>query len=185
MPLDAPGFALNRYSVAAFNWLYYGRGKPGKAVVPLAPYFYPLDAIGGWNRIYGRGGFAQYQFVLPHEASRKGIAAILGRIAAHGSASFLAVLKLFGRQDGLLSFPMEGYTLALDFAATVSNLNLMTELDAMVADHGGRLYLAKDSRMGAGTLRRGYPRLDDFLAIRESVDPDRRFRSVQSERLLL
>jgi FAD/FMN-containing dehydrogenase len=185
IPLDLPSFALNRWSVRAFNALYYSRGKPGTAIVPLEPYFYPLDAIGAWNRIYGSRGFVQYQFVLPKPASREGMAQILRRIAEHGSASFLAVLKLFGPQDGLLSFPMEGYTLALDLPASIDNLNLMQELDAMVEDHGGRLYLAKDARTSPASLRRGYPALSRFLAIRQRVDPDRRFRSAQSERLAL
>ncbi len=183
VPFDFPGVALNRFSIAAFNELYYRRARAGTQIVPLEPYFYPLDAIGDWNRIYGSSGFMQYQFVLPKAASREGMAAILGRIAAQGTGSFLAVLKLFGAQDGLLSFPMEGYTLALDFPATIANLNLMIELDAMVADHGGRLYLAKDARMGAGILKRGYPQLARFAEIRDAHDPDRRFRSVQSERL--
>ncbi|MFO1147006.1 MAG: FAD-binding oxidoreductase [Alsobacter sp.] len=185
VPLDFPGIALNRWSVRAFNHFHYRRGRPGTAIVPLEPYFYPLDAIGGWNRIYGRRGFLQYQFVLPKPASREGMARILRRIADHGSASFLAVLKLFGPQDGLLSFPMEGYTLALDLPASIANLNLLQELDAMVEDYGGRLYLAKDARTSPASLRRGYPALSRFLEVRNRVDPGHRFRSVQSERLAL
>jgi decaprenylphospho-beta-D-ribofuranose 2-oxidase len=183
VPVDLPSLALNRWSVRAFNELYYRRGRPGTAIVPLEPYFYPLDAIGAWNRIYGSRGFLQYQFVLPKSASREGMARILRRVAEHGSASFLAVLKLFGPQDGLLSFPMEGYTLALDMPASIGNLNLMQELDAMVEDYGGRLYLAKDARTSPASIRRGYPALARFLAVRNRVDPERRFRSVQSERL--
>ncbi len=185
VPLDFPGFALNRFSITAFNALYYGRARPGDSVVELAPYFYPLDAIGNWNRIYGRNGFVQYQFVLPMEASRAGMRTILTRIAAAGTGSFLAVLKLFGRvptRPGSLSFPREGYTLALDFPASVATFCLLTELDAMVADHGGRLYLAKDARAGASMLA-GYETLGDFRAVRAEIDPDRRFSSLQSQRL--
>ena len=112
-----------------------------------------------------------------------GITAILRRIAKHGSGSFLAVLKLLGPQSGLMSFPMEGYTLSLDFPATKPNLQLLPELDALVADHNGRLYLAKDARARADMFARGYPGLEAFAAIRASVDPTRRFASLQSERL--
>ena len=185
VPVDFPSFALNRLSLSVFNALYYGRGRPGTSVVGLAPYFYPLDAIGSWNRIYGRNGFVQYQFVLPLAAGHEGMRTILTRIAAAGTGSFLAVLKLFGAVDprpGSLSFPQEGYTLALDFPATVPTFNLLIELDAMVADYGGRLYLAKDARGGSATLA-GYPELTAFRAIRDQIDPAHRFSSLQSRRL--
>jgi FAD/FMN-containing dehydrogenase len=182
VPFDLPGWALNRWSVGAFNALYYRRGLPGEALVPLGPYFHPLDAILEWNCIYGRSGFVQYQCVLPLAASASGLRLILGRIAAAGNASFLAVLKLFGRQDGLLSFPMEGFTLTLDFRATAATFALLRELDTIVTDHGGRLYLAKDACAGPEMLR-GYPRLEEFRAIRREVDPEGRFASAQSIRL--
>jgi decaprenylphospho-beta-D-ribofuranose 2-oxidase len=110
--------------------------------------------------------------------------AILECVAASGRGSFLAVLKLFGPEgDGLISFPMEGYTLTLDFPVDADTLNLMLALDAIVADHGGRLYLAKDSRAGAAMMRRGYPRLARFQDVRRAVDPTGRFASLQSRRL--
>ncbi len=183
VPMDFPGFALNRWSVGAFNALYYRRGRPGQSIVDYDRYFYPLDALLEWNRIYGRSGFVQYQCVIPKTASAAGMTALLDRIALAGTGSFLAVLKLFGPQDGLLSFPMEGYTLALDFRATTATFGLLLELDAIVADHGGRLYLAKDARTGAGMLRRFYPQLGEFQALRRRFDPDGRFSSLQSERL--
>jgi decaprenylphospho-beta-D-ribofuranose 2-oxidase len=108
IPFDFPGFALNRWSVRAFNELYYRRARPGMSFVDYDRYFYPLDSILEWNRIYGRSGFVQYQCVLPKAASVAGMTALLERITRSGMGSFLAVLKLFGRQDGLLSFPMEG-----------------------------------------------------------------------------
>ena len=182
VPVDFPGFALNRLSVAAFNALYWARGAPGAALVDLETYFYPLDAIHDWNRIYGPAGFLQHQCVLPHESARAGLTQLLTRIAARGAGSFLAVLKLLGDSAGPLSFPMPGYTLALDFPATAANFSLLVELDAVVADHGGRIYLAKDARSGVSTLR-GYPQLDAFRAVRDRVDPQRRLRSLQSERL--
>ena len=186
MPFDLPGFALNRWSVRAFNALYFRAGRPGTALVDLAPFFYPLDAILEWNRMYGRSGLFQYQCVLPLAASRAGMTALLRRIAASGAGSFLSVLKRFGDvagpAPGLLSFPMEGYTLALDFRATAANLALAGELDAIVADHGGRLYLAKDARMAPAMLR-FYPGLERFRAMRAAVDPGGRFASALSRRL--
>ena len=186
MGFDLPGFALNRWSVRAFNALYFRAGRPGTAFVELAPFFYPLDAILEWNRMYGRSGLFQYQCVLPLAASRAGMTALLRRIAASGAGSFLSVLKRFGDvagpAPGLLSFPMEGYTLALDFRATAANLALATELDAIVADHGGRLYLAKDARMAPAMLR-FYPGLERFRALRAAVDPGGRFASALSRRL--
>lgn len=184
VPLDLPSFTLNRLSVAAFNALYYGKGRAAKgaALIDAETFFYPLDAILEWNRIYGGAGFVQYQCVLPLAASRAGLALLLERIAAAGSGSFLAVLKLFGPGDaggGLLSFPMEGYTLALDFPASAATFSLLTELDAIVADHGGRIYLAKDARMGVHLLRSGYgEQLSRFLSLR-----DDRFQSALSRRL--
>jgi FAD/FMN-containing dehydrogenase len=184
LPADLPPWLLNRWSVRAFNELYYRGGRGGSRIVDYDGYFYPLDALLDWNRLYGRAGFMQYQCVLPKPASSAGIRQILRRVADAGSGSFLAVLKLFGPQGaGLLSFPMEGYTLTLDFPVNQDNLRLACTLDAIVADHGGRLYLAKDARADPAMLRAGYPRLAAFAAIRDRVDPARRFRSVQSERL--
>ena len=182
VPVDFPGFALNRFSVAAFNALYYARGRPGTAFVDLQTYFYPLDGILEWNRIYGPGGFVQHQCVLPPQGAAEGLRALLTRISDRGAGSFLAVLKLLGEAaPGPLSFPMPGWTLALDFPATAQNLSLLVELDAVVADHGGRTYLAKDARAGVSALA-GYD-LARFRRVRDRVDPDRRFRSLQSERL--
>ncbi|HZH25742.1 MAG TPA: FAD-binding oxidoreductase [Azospirillaceae bacterium] len=183
VPLDLPGFTLNRWTVGAFNELYWRRGVPRETLVDYDTFFYPLDAILEWNRIYGRSGFVQYQCVLPKAASAAGLRSLLQTIAAAGNASFLAVLKLFGSQEGMMSFPMEGYTLALDFPASSATMGLLLDLDAIVADHGGRLYLAKDARMGASMLRRGYPAIDRFQALRAAAGLDQVFRSAQSERL--
>lgn len=188
VPIDLPGAALNRWTVRAFNEAYFRRARPGTAIVDYETFFYPLDALLEWNRIYGASGFTQYQCVLPKAASREGLARLLDAIARAGQGSFLAVLKLFGPSgggaaDGLLSFPMEGYTLALDFPARAAGFALMTELDAIVADLGGRLYLAKDARMGAGMLARGYPALDRFRAVRDDWDAGTRFSSLLAERV--
>ncbi len=183
VPVEFPSWALNRWSVAAFNEIYWRRARPGSTLVDHDTYFYPLDAVLEWNRIYGRAGFLQYQCVLPKAASAAGLAAILTRIARAGAGSFLSVLKLLGAPAGPMAFAMEGFTLALDFPATPGNFALCDELDAIVADHGGRLYLAKDARMGGDFFRRSYPRLAEFQALRAGLDPGGTFWSAQSRRL--
>ncbi len=186
VPVDFPGFCLNRYSVALFNRAYY-RSHPKRVegrLVPMDRFFYPLDRIGAWNRMYGRKGFTQYQLVLPKAAGRSGLTEILNRISGAGLGSFLGVLKLFGPEnDNLLSFPMEGYTLALDFKIEKRLFAFLDELDRVVLDHGGRLYLTKDVRMGPAVFRRGYPRWRRFADVRRDRDPDAKFSSRQSERL--
>jgi FAD/FMN-containing dehydrogenase len=186
VPFDMPGFLLNRYSVTAFNALYYHRVRKRRSerVVHFEPFFYPLDSIHDWNRIYGKGGFTQYQFVIPKEAGSAGMTAVLNRIAQSGRGSFLAVLKAFGKgNDNYLSFPMEGYTLALDFKIDPGLFPFLEELDRIVLDHGGRLYLAKDVRMSEATFKRGYPRWEAFQGVRRRYGADRIFRSLQSDRL--
>jgi FAD/FMN-containing dehydrogenase len=184
IPLDLPTFALNRWTISAFNELYWNAGRPGTTLVNYDTYFYPLDSLRDWNRIYGRRGFVQYQCLLPQAEGARGLAALLQRIVTSGRGSFLAVLKLFGPgSPAPLSFPTRGWTLALDFPADSGSLNLLLALDAIVADHGGRIYLAKDARAGSAMLRAGYPRLDAFREIRAAVDPGRKFRSLLSQRL--
>lgn len=186
MPFDSPAFLLNRFSIASLNRLYYAIHPDfvDGRLVPADTFFYPLDMIGGWNRLYGSGGFTQYQFVLPKAASGKGLSSILDRISRAGMGSFLAVLKLFGPQNqNLLSFPMEGYTLALDFKIQKKLFPLLDELDRIVLDHGGRLYLTKDVRMPAAVFRSGYPAWERFAALRGHYEMDRKFNSFQSRRL--
>jgi len=183
VPPVFPGWALNRLSVSAFNAAYYRLGRPGVAFVDCDTFFYPLDSLDRWNRIYGPAGFTQYQCVLPKSAGAEGTRRLLTMIARAGSGSFLAVLKLFGDfPGGPLSFPMEGYTLALDFPMRSGTLSLLRELDAVVADHGGRIYLAKDVRATPEVIERGYPRLDRFHEIRRDAT---RFQSLLSRRLKL
>ena len=186
VPIDFPRFALNSLTVRAFNALYYKKGmrKTGERLVDWDSYFYPLDAILDWNRIYGRKGFAQFQCVLPLDRSEAGLTALLAEIAKAGSGSFLAVLKRFGKQKSAFSFPMEGYTLALDFPVNAKTLALLERLDQITIDHAGRFYLAKDSRMSLATLRASDPRAAIFHAHRNSQG-FARFRSAQSERLTL
>lgn len=187
VPMDFPTFTLNRFSVRAFNALYYWAGarKNDTQLVDWDSYFYPLDAILGWNRIYGRKGLVQFQCALPLDRSEAGLTALLSETTNAGAGSLLAVLKRFGKQDSAFSFPMEGYTLALDFPVTSKNLALLDRLDKITLAHGGRFYLAKDSRMTSSTLRASDPRAIEFQAHRYSLGYRGRFKSTQSERLAL
>lgn len=184
-PVDLPGFALNPFTVRGFNALYYRMGarKAGDGLVDWDSYFYPLDAVQNWNRLYGKRGFMQFQCALPLASGRAGLTQLLQAITRSGAASFLAVLKRFGAQSGPVSFPMEGYTLALDFPMNKRSLALMPELDRITMDHGGRFYLAKDSRMSPDTLRKTDPRWADFTRWRTDRGLDTRFASAQSQRL--
>jgi len=186
VPFDFPTFALNGLSVKVFNTLYYGKASKGTSAqrVSLDTFFYPLDAIGHWNRIYGKNGFVQYQFILPKEVSFEGLQKILEKIADKGMGSFLAVLKLYGPEnEHYLSFPMEGYSLALDFKMQKGLLPFLDELDEVVVALGGRIYLAKDARMKRSIFEQSYPRLETFKELRESLGLNKKFTSLQSERL--
>lgn len=185
-PFNLPSWVLNTFTVKAFNFLYYGKNlkKEINNIVPYEPFFYPLDAILHWNRGYGKKGFVQYQFVLPISA-KKGLVEILNRISDEGLGSFLAVLKVFGKQESLISFPDEGYTLALDFPVRKNLFNFLDELDEIVLNYGGRLYMSKDARMKPEVLYKGYPGLQRFKDIVRKYNPNAKFSSVQSERLLL
>jgi decaprenylphospho-beta-D-ribofuranose 2-oxidase len=186
VPIDFPGFVLNPYSVRTFNTLYYHRVMRTRSErkVHYEPFFYPLDGIKNWNRMYGAKGFLQYQFVLPLEAGLAGMTEILQRIVAFRRGSFLSVLKVFGEENmNLLSFPMRGYTLALDFKFDTALPGFLNELDHMVTDFGGRIYLTKDARMSEATFKHSYPRWEEFVAVRERYAAHQRFHSLQSKRL--
>ncbi|WP_072620728.1 FAD-binding oxidoreductase [Spirulina major] len=186
IPLDAPSVFLNRYTMGSFNQLYYHRQlqKEQRAISHYDPFFYPLDFVNDWNRLYGKRGFVQYQCVLPMETSHDGLTEILQRSSQKGWASFLAVLKRMGQQEAeLLSFPMPGYTLALDIPIKIGLWTFLEELDQIVIRCGGRLYLAKDARVSPASFRAMYPQYEDWLAIKRQVDPDNHFRSTLSERL--
>ena len=146
-------------------------------------YFYPLDSILGWNKIYGRSGFAQFQCVIPLLHASIGIKELLQAISDANAGSFLAVLKRFGEQDSRFSFPMAGYTLALDFPITQKNLTLMSELDMITIKYGGRFYLAKDSRMTASTFKQSEPRLAQFKNFQLQRETNQGLYSEQAKRL--
>ena len=186
VPFDPPSLLFNRVSIAVFNELYYRHGalRAGARPVHYDPFFFPLDGIEAWNRLYGRSGFVQYQCALPRNESEARLAALLERAAAAGRGSFLAVLKLLGPAgEGPMSFPLEGYTLALDFPMREGVLGLLDSFDEIVHEGGGRVYLAKDARCTAERMRQGYPRLDDFRAARAGASL--KFASALSTRLSL
>jgi decaprenylphospho-beta-D-ribofuranose 2-oxidase len=185
VPFNLPHFALNSLSVRAFNLLYYAthRGTRVPALFDYESFFYPLDSIRNWNRIYGRSGFVQYQCVWPPAESRAGLVETLEAIAKSRRASFLAVLKKFGAQDGMLSFPMPGYTLALDFPVADGLFDFLDRLDDAVLRRGGRVYLAKDARLRPETFRAMYPNLAKWQSAKALADPDNRFSSSLSRRL--
>ncbi len=186
IPVDMPSNLLNRFSIRLFNSLYYNRiiRKEVRQRVHYESFFYPLDGIQHWNRLYGKNGFTQYQFVIPKEAGHEGMSRILKEIVASGKGSFLAVLKVFGEQNSnYLSFPLKGYTLALDFKIEEGLFPLLERLDAMVLDYGGRIYLTKDVRMSEQTFKKSYSRWQEFQAIREQYGTIGMFASYQSRRL--
>jgi decaprenylphospho-beta-D-ribofuranose 2-oxidase len=185
VPCFLPNFVLNSWTVRAFNALYYGRPRRRRTVVDCDAFFYPLDAVHHWNRIYGRRGFLQYQAVFPAAGSRAGLIALLEAIAASRQASFLAVLKNFGpANQGLLSFPTVGSTLAVDLPNTGPVvLALLDELDEIVIRHGGRVYLAKDVRLSRPTFEAMYPRAGEFRRVKAALDPAGRFDSALARRL--
>jgi decaprenylphospho-beta-D-ribofuranose 2-oxidase len=172
-PWMPPGM-LNKLSVRAFNELWFRKAPVRRSdeLQSIAAFFHPLDLMRGWNRIYGTRGFLQWQFVVPDDAHDT-LRAVVGALTRSGCASFLAVLKRFGPGNvGHLSFPSPGWTLALDIPAGVAGLGpLLDRLDVLVAEVGGRVYLAKDSRLNSALLAQMYPRLDQWRAVQNRVDP--------------
>lgn len=184
MPITPPVSLVNRLSLRPFNALYYAAQKrqTGLSYSHYQPFFYPLDSIHHWNRMYGPKGFYQYQCVVPDTQAKEAVRDLLSTIGASGQGSFLAVLKTFGDRPaaGLLSFPVAGATLALDFPNRGKvTLALFDRLDGLVREVGGRLYPAKDARMPADMFQNGYPNIAQFLPWR---DPG--ISSAMSRRLL-
>jgi decaprenylphospho-beta-D-ribofuranose 2-oxidase len=181
-----PSGLLNKHTVRAFNEVWFRKAPKRRLdqVQSIGAFFHPLDGVGMWSRLYGPRGFLQYQFVVPfgEEATLR---KIVERLAGSGAASFLAVLKRFGASNpGPLSFPMPGWTLTLDIPAGLSGLNeLLDATDRDVVDVGGRLYLAKDSRLDPALFARMYPRLDEWRETQARLDPTSRFQSDLNRRL--
>jgi FAD/FMN-containing dehydrogenase len=166
VPVDAPPLLLNRWTLSAFNAVYYRRAprNPGRKVVPYDRFFFPLDGVDGWNRLYGRPGFVQYQCVVPEDRP-EALRALLERVSHSGQTAGLGVLKRFGDAPaaGLLSFPRPGFTLAVDIAFRgEGTLDLLEALDAIVRHAGGAVYPAKDARMSAESFRAFFPGWETF-----------------------
>jgi decaprenylphospho-beta-D-ribofuranose 2-oxidase len=187
-PLVPPMGVLNHATVAAFNEFWFRRAPKRRTgeIQGIGAFFHPLDLVGSWNRLYGSRGMVQYQFVVPFGAE-EAMRTVVERLSASGAASFLAVLKRFGAANPApLSFPRAGWTLALDVPGASRGLgDLLHGLDRIVLDAGGRHYFAKDAHMTVDAVRRGYPRLDEWKAIRQQVDPQRVWQSDLGRRLEL
>lgn len=186
IPFYFPNFVLNKLSINIFNFLYYNKTGKGihDSITDYNTFFYPLDAVDNWNRIYGKRGFTQYQFAIPKSVGIRGVREIVQKISDNGMGSFLAVLKTFGpANENYASFPMEGYTLALDFPIKKKLFSFFDELDWLVEESGGRLYTTKDVRMNGSFFKNGYPLLDKFTAVRKKIKADKKIKSIQSERL--
>ncbi|MBK8502398.1 MAG: FAD-binding oxidoreductase [Saprospiraceae bacterium] len=178
IPFHCPSFFLNRNVLKVFNAVYFHSNKRSvrKEILHIDSFFFSLDTLGHWYRLYGKKGFLQYQFVLPHDQSLKGLNQIFRKVKASGEPAYLAVLKMLGpsHPDSSMSFPLPGFTLAMDFKASQKTFDLLNTLDKVLLDHGGRLYLAKDARMSPKTFRATYPKI---------VTRNSYFRSLLSDRL--
>jgi len=186
IPFNFPSFVLNKWTVQAFNWFYYERVRErvSTQTVDIDTFFYPLDAIEHWNRIYGKNGFTQYQFILPKETSYTGLEEILKTISNSGKGSFLAVLKLYGKaNENYLSFPIEGYSLALDFKIEKGLFELLDKLDEIVIKNKGRIYLTKDVHISKDIFEKGYPKVETFREFRKKNKMNSKFQSLQSRRV--
>lgn len=185
VPFVLPSGCLNRLAMRGFNECVYRLNSTRRTIVDCQRYFYPLDVLRDWNRIYGPRGMLQYQLVLPHESARNGLVEILEELKALRLSSFLCVLKTFGAaSEGLLSFPRPGVTLSLDIPNAHDDVRShVASLDAVVLRHGGRIYLAKDAVSSPEAMREMYPALGRFQQVKSRVDPEFRFSSSQSRRL--
>ena len=186
VPFEFPKFVLNRSCVRLFNWMLYTKQREvTEGIAHPEGFFHPLDALLEWNRIYGPAGFTQYQCVLPKSAGEDAPRKFLELLTELGGSSFLCVIKRCGPEGlGMLSFPMEGTTVALDIPVRSNTQDIVDRLNERLIEMGGRVYLAKDSFTRADHFRLMEPRLEAFLEVRSRWDPQRRLRSAQSVRLM-
>lgn len=183
IPKWFPSFLLNPFSIRIYNKYYYRKFTKNVEKIPLNTFFYPLDAIGNWNRIYGSKGFLQYQMVIPKAKGYDGLIEILQMVNQSKHTSYLTVLKLLGEGNkNYLSFPIEGYTITMDFKVRKGLLDFLDQLDEIVIKYGGRGYLAKDARMSKTFFEAGYPELGNFKTIRKQYNLEQ-LQSIQSKRL--
>ena len=185
VPFNTPSALLNSVTMKIFNSAYWYKTKHKQTqTLPLMPYFYPLDSVGSWNKLYGKTGFLQFQCVIPKDDGIANMRKLLTEITESGERSLLAVLKQFGKaNDNLLSFPTEGYTLALDFKLTASAIKTLHRLEEIVVGMSGRVYLTKDAVMQEATFKATYPRWEMFESVREKYGAIGKFSSAQSKRL--
>lgn len=187
VPFFMPSFLINGWAIRVMNFFRFKKAKNNcqEQILPLEQFFFPLDSILQWNKLYGRKGFLQYQYVLPAPNAEQGTKEILELIAQANDKCFLAVIKQFGKCDNhtLLSFPIEGFTVALDFKFSSSLFALFGKFDEVVMKHGGRIYLAKDARMKNEMMQKGYSKLKEFQAIVKRLNPYSKFTSAQCERI--
>ncbi|MCA1902640.1 MAG: FAD-binding oxidoreductase [Candidatus Hydrogenedens sp.] len=183
VPWDAPTWILSQRTVGIFNSWYYDLNKTRYEIVPLEKFFFPLDRILEWNRMYGKTGFIQYQVVFPGDEV-KGLKVLLEQLVSSQRSSFMTVLKRFGAgNEGLLSFPTEGYTLALDIPNHAGLACFVEDLNCITLRYGGRLYLAKDQLMNESMFKETYPRWEEFTKIKEKIDPNIHYSSTMARRL--
>ena len=186
VPFELPSGVLNKLSARAFNEVVYRShvSKHHKGFESWEKFYYPLDKVLHWNRVYGRRGFTQFQCVLPEAAGRAAVRRFLTLLTSRGDASFLCVIKDCGAEGkGMLSFPMSGTSIALDFPVHSGTQELIDTLNKAVMDEGGRIYLAKDAFTRGEDFRRMDPRVERFLEVRRKWDPNLTLRSAQSVRI--
>ncbi|MGC6417391.1 MAG: FAD-binding protein [Bradymonadia bacterium] len=187
VPINGPNWLMNQATMKAFNVAYFRKHPKGtlKGAVHYEPFFFPLDFVRNWNRIYGKRGMLQYQLVVPHDPDNRAIRKVLNEVTTAGMASFLSVIKEFGPQvHGGLSFPAPGITLALDFPNTgQALLDMLDRLDAIVIEHGGRVYLGKDARLTRPAFQQMYPQWETWKETRDRWDPNHIFQSDLGRRL--
>ena len=181
-----PDFAISRFTVSAFNSLYYGihPSTMRRRVEHPETFFYPLDAIRNWNRLYGQSGFTQYQCVIPEAAGIDGVGSFVALLQKTGGSSMVSVIKDCSEEgEGLLSFPLKGTSVAVDFPAREGVQRIVDTLNAHLIELGGRIYLAKDRFTRAEDFQKMEPRLESWRAVKRKYDPSGRLRSAQSARL--
>ncbi|MEP6467620.1 MAG: FAD-binding oxidoreductase [Parafilimonas sp.] len=183
LPFYLPDFALNNFTSKILNRAIFYMQNSQKEFVHYEKFFFPLDMIGNWNKGYGKRGFIQYQFVIPKDDNIENLKAILESIVSSGCTPFLNVFKIMGKAQGILSFPFEGYTLAIDFPMSEKLKKFIPQLDKKVLDANGRLYLGKDALLDRNTFRKMYPQAEEWLKIKAKYDPDNIFTSNISRRL--
>jgi FAD/FMN-containing dehydrogenase len=184
VPFNMPEFVLNRTAVSLFNtFLFRKQRNEDNVIEDSDTYFYPLDVVRNWNLLYGRRGFIQYQFTVP-TAARSTLVDIMDAVANGRYPSYLGVLKKLGAaNDGMLSFPFEGFTLTLDIAVRDGLQEFIQGLTERVVESGGRIYLAKDAMMNPESFRAMYPRFEEFLSVKQKLDPDGLLSSDLSRRV--